>query len=64
MTARVDETEVDAAEAILNQHGPINTASRLLEYEASGWSSFNDEDDAEVMYERPMGDPVVTPFPR
>ena len=66
VTARVDETEVDAAEAILNQHSPIDTASRRREYEASGWSSFNDEDDAEVIYDddRPMGSPVVTPFPR
>ena len=69
VTARVDETEVDAAAAILDQHSAIDTASRRREYEASGWSGFvddNDDDEAALISdeELPTRDPVVTPFPR
>ena len=68
VTARVDETEVDAAAAILSQHSPIDTASRRREYEASGWSGFSDYDDDDAVVSDDddiiRRDPVVTPFPR
>ncbi len=45
VTARVDETEAEAAEAILNQYGPVDIGSRRAEFEAGGWSGFDDEYD-------------------
>jgi hypothetical protein len=46
VVARVDETEVDAAAAILSKHGPVDIASRRAEYEAEGWTAFGFDDDA------------------
>jgi uncharacterized membrane protein len=68
VTARVEETELGTAQAILNHHRPIDTATRRREYEASGWDGFVQEEiwDADIGNEdRPARDePVVTPFPR
>ena len=64
VTARVDETESEAAEAILNQHSPANIASRRADFEASGWSGFDDEYETLVENdeERSPRDPVVIPY--
>ena len=66
VTARVDETEVEAAEAILNQYGPADVASRRTEFESSGWSGFDDEYDQLVENDDvpALRDPVVAPYPR
>lgn len=66
VTARVEETEVEAAEAILNRHDPVDINSRRTEFESSGWSGFDDEyeklvEDDENLASR---DAVVTPYPR
>ena len=67
VTARVDETELDVASAILNKHRPIDTTSRRREYEGSGWNGFSD-DDSDTALSSNDNDlatpPVVTPFPR
>ena len=70
VTARVDETQIDAAAAILNQHSPIDAAARRREYEASGWSGFDEgyDDEAAAISdgddEPARVEPVVAPFPR
>ena len=64
VTARVDETEVEAAEAILNQHGPVDIDARRTDFESNGWSGFDDEYDqlVEDDEDRDLRDPVVTPY--
>jgi len=57
VVARVDETQEDAAAAILGKHGRVDIGERREEYEAQGWTRFtwpsvNDELDR----------PPVTPF--
>jgi hypothetical protein len=68
VTARVDETQLDAAQAILDQHRPIDIAARKREYEESGWDGFADRDvwDTDIGNEDlpKRVDPVVMPFPR
>jgi hypothetical protein len=64
VSARVDETEAEAAEAILNQHGPVDIGSRRAEFEAGGWSGFDDEYEqlVEADEDRELRDPVVAPY--
>jgi hypothetical protein len=64
VTARVDETEAEAAEAILNQYGPVDIGSRRAEFEAGGWSGFDDEYEQLVQgdEDRELRDPVVAPY--
>ena len=38
--ARIDETEEDAAAAILGKHGRVDISERRQEYEAQGWTRF------------------------
>jgi hypothetical protein len=64
VTARVDETEAEAAEAILSQYGPVDIGSRRAEFEAGGWSGFDDEYEqlVEGDEDRELRDPVVAPY--
>ena len=66
VTARVDETEVEATEAILNQHSPVNIDSRRTQFESTGWSGFDEEYDQLVEEDkvRPLRESVVAPYPR
>ena len=68
VTARVEDSEIDAAQAILDDNRRIDTAARRREYEEAGWSGFNDEyvsDDEIADADRPRPvDPVVAPYPR
>jgi hypothetical protein len=65
--ARVDETQVAPALAILSQSS--DTAALRREFEADGWAGFNDsadpwDVDARDEYRRRQDeDPVITPFP-
>lgn len=45
VTARVDETFVDAAQAILQSDNGVNIETRRRDYEASGWESFDETAD-------------------
>ena len=45
VTARVDETLVDAATAILGSDKGVNLDTRRRDYEASGWESFDETAD-------------------
>lgn len=45
VTARVDETFVDAAQAILQSDNGINVATRRSDYEAGGWDGFDETAD-------------------
>jgi hypothetical protein len=66
--ARVEETQADAAQAILGQSS--DTAELRREFEADGWAGFNVsddpwEEDARSEYRRGQDeDPIITPFPR
>ncbi len=66
--ARVDETLVAAARAILGQAS--DTATLRREFEADGWAGFNgsadpwDEDARDEYRRRQDEDPIITPFPR
>jgi hypothetical protein len=42
VTARVDDEELDAAAAILGQDGTVDVNERRTEYEATGWSKFDE----------------------
>jgi uncharacterized membrane protein len=66
--ARVEETQADAAQAILGQSS--DTAELRRKFEADGWAGFNVsddpwEEDARSEYRRSQDeDPIITPFPR
>lgn len=45
VTARVDETFVDTAQAILQSDNGVNIETRRRDYEASGWESFDETAD-------------------
>ena len=64
VTARVDETEAEAAEAILNQHSPVDIGSRRAEFESDGWSGFDNEYEQLVEGDEDgeLRDPVITPY--
>jgi hypothetical protein len=63
VTARVDETEAEAAEAILSQHDPVDIASRRADFESSGWSGFDEEYDQLVEGDEDRGSaPIVAPY--
>lgn len=66
VTARVTESEVEIAEAILSQHSPIDVAARRAEFESSGWSGFDEEYNALVEDDEGLSsrDPLVSPYPR
>lgn len=67
VTARVDETQADAAQAILSSGGAADLAARRSEFESGGWSRFDEtveNDPVEAYEERKAGDPIVAPFPR
>jgi hypothetical protein len=58
VVARVDEAQAEPAEAILGQHGRVDISERRTEYEAGGWSAFDDV----APLERPQrAGPVVPP---
>ncbi|WP_457939325.1 hypothetical protein [Mesorhizobium sp. 10J20-29] len=42
VTARVEDAQVDAAAAILNQSGSLDLGSRREEYRSSGWNRFDE----------------------
>ena len=59
VTARVDETIADAAQAILGSAGVAESAERATDSEQAF------EEDATQGYEESrVGDPIVSPFPR
>lgn len=43
VTARVDETQQEAATAILNRSGSVNLGTRREEYATSGWDRFDEK---------------------
>jgi hypothetical protein len=45
VTARVDDSLADAAQAILQNDDGVNIETRRRDYEASGWESFDEEAD-------------------
>jgi hypothetical protein len=65
--ARADETQANAAQAILGQSS--DTAALRHEFEADGWAGFDDsadpwDEDARDEYRRRQDeDPIVSPFP-
>jgi hypothetical protein len=65
--ARVDETQLPAAKAILGQSS--DTAALRREFEADGWAGFDDsadpwDEDAREEYRRRQDeDPIITPLP-
>ncbi len=70
VSALVDDDQGDIAQAILRENSAVDPNERMREYEASGWSNFDDsadpwDVDAEETYKRREDrDPVVTPYPR
>jgi hypothetical protein len=58
--ARVDETQLDAAAAILNRHGRADIQARRAEYMAEGWTGF---DDRFNLADQDRAAPVVPPLP-
>lgn len=64
VTARADETQVEAAEAILNQYAKVDIGERRTAFQSDGWSGFDDE--SEQLVQGDQGDdvrePVVTPY--
>ncbi len=68
VTARVEDSEVDVAKTILDDHSRIDTAARRREYEEGGWCGFNDEyvsEDELADSDRPVRvDPLLAPYPR
>jgi hypothetical protein len=67
VTARVDETQADAAQAILSRSGSADLAARRADYQSSGWSRFDEtaeRDPLEAYEDREADDPIVAPFPR
>ena len=42
VTARVDETQADAAQAILNRSGSVDLGNRREQYTSSGWDRFDE----------------------
>jgi len=61
VVARVDEAQVEPAEAILGQHGRVDIAERRNEYQATGWNAFDGRDDVETLDRQRRPDPIVTP---
>jgi hypothetical protein len=45
VTARVDDTRADAAQAMLQSDNGVNIETRRRDYEASGWESFDESAD-------------------
>ncbi len=70
VSARVDETQADAAAAILRSGGSVDIEELRSDYETGGWSAFDPmaepwDTDAEEAYRRRQDrDPVISPFPR
>ena len=70
VTARVDETQADAAAAILRSGGSVDIEELRADYETAGWAGFDPaadpwDSDAEEAYRRHQDrDPVIAPFPR
>ena len=63
--ARVDEAHAEAAQAVLGKHGHIDVSSRRTEYEAEGWSGFDEanySDDPEDP--RRLDQPIIPSLPR
>ena len=62
VTARVDDAHVDAAAAIFGQSGSVDIANRRSEYEATGWSGYEEAPASEL---DPVGSrPVLPGLPR
>ena len=62
VTARVDDAHIDAATAILGQAGPVDVNSRRDEYEADGWSGYDEAPTSEL---DPLGSrPIAPGLPR
>ena len=72
VVARVHDSEVGTAKAILVHSGAIDTNTRRSEYAADGWEGFATTDiwDEDIGTEdshradRPTKEPFVTPFPK
>jgi hypothetical protein len=43
VVARVDESQVDVAEAIMRRHNPVDAASRRTVFREEGWNTFDPE---------------------
>ncbi len=61
VVARVDDAQAEPAEAILGRHGRVDIQTRRSEYEASGWTAFEDNDDVDPLDRPRVVDPIVTP---
>jgi uncharacterized membrane protein len=61
VVARVDEAQVEPAEAILGQHGRVDIAERRSEYQATGWNAFDDADGVDALDRQRRPEPIVTP---
>lgn len=66
VTARVDETQADAAQAILSSAGSADLAARRSEYESAGWTSFDEtvENDPVSAYDEHKESTILPPLPR
>lgn len=58
VVARVDETQEDAAAAILGKHGCVDISERREQYEAEGWTRFGWPTATDN-----LARPVVSPLP-
>ena len=61
VTARVDEVEADAAQAILSRTNGVDISERRRDYEATGWDRFDDT--AEPYQPDRLGTPVIPMVP-
>jgi hypothetical protein len=68
VTARVEDAEVDAAAAILGQSGSVDVEDRRTDYEAGGWTAFDEMARPFDARDDPDGEPhlrpVIPPLPR
>jgi len=61
VVARVDESQVDLAEAIMRRHNPVDTASRRAVFLKEGWKTF---DPKAPPYVPPAASPDIYAEPR
>jgi hypothetical protein len=64
VSARVDDGQVDAATAILARPDSVDIADRRNEYDAGGWSAFDESAGPWNPAERDAGRTIIPPLPR
>lgn len=63
VSARVDDGQVDAATAILAQSGSVDIGDRRNEYEAGGWSAFDESAGPWNPADSDVGRTIIPPLP-